>query len=460
MKCYNCEKFGHIARRCPEERRQRSPEERRRRSPTPGPGTRQEAKSNYIRVMNVKAEDDCEATPLARVDIVNEEGKKFRCEICPDTGSSQSIIAKNLVDKYDMFMLQKKKKIMVANNGRMNCLGSVNFEVEYEGEKTTCQALVSLDLHDEVLIDWRTLQRLRMIPQDFPRVIPRISKCQSTKSEGLASRGPKSHGRRKSDGLASRDPRSWGRRQRTENGLSCGRRQKTENRLSCGRRQKNKNVALLSTNDRIPDQVRDHGIQREEMLGKVKEDVDPGRHALSRLAEGSRVIIQDPKTKCWTTEGVVLGSRKNRSSYWIEADGKRYLRDRKTLRPLDTCVVKFDDEESVIRTLNTTSGVQDTCLEQDEESIVEPEKATVPVLSHLFDHSGTSSQYGSDGQYNTCLACCRTWKDCSCYEEVKVQDKENVIKDEEIVRVEKTTVPYHVFPTISDGCYFGLPIGH
>ena len=88
----------------------------------------------------------------------------------------------------------------------------------------------------------------------------------------------------------------------------------------------------------------------------------------------------------------------------------------------------------MLRPLDAASEVQDLSLEQDEENV------------------------------NTCLTCCRTWKDCSCYE--WCQDKENVIRGEEIVRVEKTTVPHTpleavwpVLPTISDGCYFGLPIG-
>ena len=85
-KCFNCNKVGHILKKCPKEKRQRSP--------TPGPNGRHEAKTNFVRVFNVKSEDDCEATPLARVGIVTEEGKKFHCEICPDTGSSQSIIAR------------------------------------------------------------------------------------------------------------------------------------------------------------------------------------------------------------------------------------------------------------------------------------------------------------------------------------------------------------------------------
>ena len=62
---------------------------------------------------------------------------------------------------------------MAADGQYMNCSGSVNFKIRYEGEETLVQSLISSDLHGEVLIGWKTLQRLGIIHNNFPHVIPK-----------------------------------------------------------------------------------------------------------------------------------------------------------------------------------------------------------------------------------------------------------------------------------------------
>ena len=50
----------------------------------------------------------------------------------------------------------------------MECSGSVDFQVTYEGQKTDVLALVTPALQDEVLLSWRTLQSLDVISKEFP----------------------------------------------------------------------------------------------------------------------------------------------------------------------------------------------------------------------------------------------------------------------------------------------------
>ena len=50
----------------------------------------------------------------------------------------------------------------------MECCGSASFQASYEGRTTDVLALVTLALQDEILLSWRTLQRLGIIPEDFP----------------------------------------------------------------------------------------------------------------------------------------------------------------------------------------------------------------------------------------------------------------------------------------------------
>ena len=51
----------------------------------------------------------------------------------------------------------------------MECSGSVAFQVTYESQKMDVLALVTPAHQDEVLLSWRTLQRLDVIPKEFPR---------------------------------------------------------------------------------------------------------------------------------------------------------------------------------------------------------------------------------------------------------------------------------------------------
>ena len=51
----------------------------------------------------------------------------------------------------------------------MHCSGVVDFGVEYEGQRTDVMALVSHDLKDQILLNWRSLWRLQIIPENFPK---------------------------------------------------------------------------------------------------------------------------------------------------------------------------------------------------------------------------------------------------------------------------------------------------
>ena len=69
-------------------------------------------------------------------------------------------------------------------------------------------------------------------------------------------------------------------------------------------------------------------------MAKVKKDFDAGRRTLSSLPVGTFVAIQDRKTKRWSMRGTILEKKKNRNTYTVESvNGRRYLRNRKFLRP-------------------------------------------------------------------------------------------------------------------------------
>ena len=156
MECFSCGKKGHLKPACTEK-------------------SKRAVVSKTVRINHVVAkkivEDDCEATPTCRMAFKTNEGRKFFKEVLPDTGCSQTIIAKDLVCTNNMAIdRSKKKNIKNASDERMACEGTVTFEVEFEGQKTDVVALVSSDLAGEVLLGWRALKRLKIIPEGFPHV--------------------------------------------------------------------------------------------------------------------------------------------------------------------------------------------------------------------------------------------------------------------------------------------------
>ena len=103
------------------------------------------------------------------VKIKPAKGKPFRFKVFPDTGCYQSLVASDLVKTYGMqFDRNRVKKVKAVDGGQMECSGLVAFQLTYEGQKMNVLTLVTPALQEEVLLSWRTLQRLNDIPKDFP----------------------------------------------------------------------------------------------------------------------------------------------------------------------------------------------------------------------------------------------------------------------------------------------------
>ena len=114
--------------------------------------------------------DDAGATPLMEgVTIKPLAGTPFKFDVFPDTGCYQSLISLDQVTAYDMHLDSGCiKKIKEVDGGHMECSGSVSFQATYEGRKADVLALVTPALQDEILLSWRTLQRMGVIAEDFP----------------------------------------------------------------------------------------------------------------------------------------------------------------------------------------------------------------------------------------------------------------------------------------------------
>ena len=76
----------------------------------------------------------------------------------------------------------RKHCISSANGSPLNCLGSVNLKIFFEGRVTSINALVTDDLQENLLISWKDLQRMHILPEDFPHVMQQSANALHTSS--------------------------------------------------------------------------------------------------------------------------------------------------------------------------------------------------------------------------------------------------------------------------------------
>ena len=111
-------------------------------------------------------------------------GKTTTLDVFPDTGCQQTLVAEDLVIACGLMLDQtKKKKIKSVDGNRVPCSGSTSFQATYGGETTNVLALVTPALNKEVILSWRTLQRLKVIPKDFPSLVPLHVKAATSKAK-------------------------------------------------------------------------------------------------------------------------------------------------------------------------------------------------------------------------------------------------------------------------------------
>ena len=90
---------------------------------------------------------------------------------------------------------------------------------------------------------------------------------------------------------------------------------------------------------------KEHEAQRGHRLQKEKVRTDQSSHILEPLHPGEAVLIQDPKTSRWSIEATII-SRQNKRSYIVEVDGRKFLRNRRFIRPAATIFMSEPKEQS------------------------------------------------------------------------------------------------------------------
>ena len=102
-----------------------------------------------------------------------------------------------------------------------------------------------------------------------------------------------------------------------------------------GRRQRREVVAFPSAYERISDQViANHELQRRKKTDKLRAHANKSLRPKPHLCLGQQVIAQHLLSKSWDLRGEIIENRENGRLYLVQINGRRYLRNRRFLRPL------------------------------------------------------------------------------------------------------------------------------
>ena len=101
-----------------------------------------------------------------------------------------------------------------------------------------------------------------------------------------------------------------------------------------GRRQRTDAPAIPSAYDRIPDATfAEHEARREEKMEKYQSYKDESSRSLAQMEPGDKVIAQNMLTKRWDAQATIVSRRRDGRSYWVDIDDRKFVRNRKFLRP-------------------------------------------------------------------------------------------------------------------------------
>ena len=142
-----------------------------------------------------------------------------------------------------------------------------------------------------------------------------------------------------------------------------------------GRRQRTDTPALPQAYRRLSDEeIEFHeNRRREEVRDAAKKH---SRRSLPPLEVGQLVLIQHPITNRWISRGTIVEIRDRGRSYYIDIDGKRYLRNRRFLRPcLNQDLPHYEEEEPVVKPIlvQSTKEAEEAEVEEEVQPDVERE---------------------------------------------------------------------------------------
>ena len=181
--CRECNKIGHLARLCQKNSWQANQEYRKEKAKrtkikevTTSEHQEEEVKGedqlqaamNKIRTNSID-ENKQHAVPKMKVVISNKK-TSFAVQALADTGAGRTIISKDIVKRSNLPIFKARINLTAANNSPMTCNGQTPIAITYRDIVIKTRAIVSSDLHEEVIIGFDDLKALKVIHEEFPNV--------------------------------------------------------------------------------------------------------------------------------------------------------------------------------------------------------------------------------------------------------------------------------------------------
>ena len=104
-----------------------------------------------------------DATPRQLMQFEGEGGKAFSMDVLPDSGTTKTIFAYNVIRKNRIRMFPTDDVLSNASGEQMDVSGAVRLLATFRDKTIWINGVVSKDLKDEVLVSWRDCENLGSI---------------------------------------------------------------------------------------------------------------------------------------------------------------------------------------------------------------------------------------------------------------------------------------------------------
>jgi len=175
--CKFCNNLGHIEAACINKKSGRAKRSKSQSRPASPPSIT----TAFACVNHVSASKD---TPRLNVRISPSGSKPFHFNILPDTGATISILARDVTEKYNIKVNRSiNERILTANGSPMPCDGLTTMHIYSNGNSAKVKALVTPAMKNDIFLSWHDLQKLKVIPENFPNPPAKLTKVNVSSLE-------------------------------------------------------------------------------------------------------------------------------------------------------------------------------------------------------------------------------------------------------------------------------------
>ena len=155
-----------------------------------------------------------------------------------------------------------------------------------------------------------------------------------------------------------------------------------------GRRQRTEAVAFPSAYSRIPEHIMaNHEYQRKRNTDKKRAHANKSSRPKPQMHTGQHVIAQHLLTKRWDLRGVIIESRDGGRSYVVLMNGRRYLRNRRFLRPIPH-PQQHHAPSAITNTWQKTTGYNTRVQNTQHNQIQKPHRTQTRTINHVKKYGG------------------------------------------------------------------------